>query len=292
MNSLVKVFITTPLKASSELAAQAIRSEKYDALFLTFHKDIEYYLYDLAEGEPLETIVEKILKKNLIAEPSAAWIYWAEPVLKALEGLFKINPSVEILCVEESYEHEYATTCKVDLAVLEFKGILGRVDIEQWRKLLHEYILFSLHSSQKKVDFIAEEAKKHRESLCISFNSGSIKRLFKILGIKVQLKYTMKPYFFLPPQVLQRVIRKEMICGEAVPDNVLEELIEQDIDFISNYLQSSKNIDEAYEKWIKVKRPKKPLKKKRFRAVRAGTVRIYACGDRASTERDLGKFSR
>ncbi|MFB0544098.1 MAG: hypothetical protein ACETVN_00155, partial [Asgard group archaeon] len=138
MDNLVKVFITTPLKASSELAAQAIRREKYDALFLTFHKDIEYYLYELAEGEPFETVVEKILKKNLIAEPSAAWLYWAEPVLKAMEGLFKINPRMEILCAEESYEHEYATTCKVDLAVLEFKGILGRVDIEQWRKLLHE----------------------------------------------------------------------------------------------------------------------------------------------------------
>jgi len=259
MYSLVKVFITTPLKASSELTAQAMKREKYDALFLTFHKDLESYLYDLAEGEPFEIIVEKILEKNLIAEPSAAWLYWAEPVLKAIEGLFKINPRLEILCVEESYEHEYATTCKVDLAVLEFKAILGQIDIEQWRKLLNEYILFSLRSSQKKVDFIAEEAKKHKESLCISFNSGSIKHRFKILGIKVQLKYTMKPYFFLPPQVLQRTIKKEIIQGETIPDNVLKQLIKQDIDFISNYLQPSKNIDEAYKKWINNKRPKKLL---------------------------------
>ena len=252
MGSRITLVSAPKLRSRSSRVAELLPSLKQDALFLDFTREIEEYVRMLAEGLPYSYVISEIRKHRLIPEAVASsWEYHAEPVLRNLQKLKRLNPELEIRCYgASSYEH-FSAQIAVKIALLTLRSITTRkVKPEAWRRLLEEEAKISLESLEDEVDLLASQASKYHKSTCVygappePFKEKLVERRVEVKVIQVDPNYHLTP---------METLKREVALGIATDERVMQ-LVKAHIEYIKRFVLLSGSLDEAYERWVNARK--------------------------------------
>lgn len=226
----IHILIVPNLRSSHEKAAMIIKSSLYDTIFLNLPRSLQSLISKRGKMSSNE-FMEKL--KLFLPEPTNAWIYLFEPILKAISEV-----KSEVYCYLEDFE-EIAKN-SMEIAILTLRAnITGKIRLEEWLNFLKPLPLDS------SIEFIAYRAKGR--CLCISNLSGwTIARRIKNYGHEVFLKCVESFYRLKPLETLSILLER----GKINPE-IAECLIKEHIKFINEYVLKSSNLDEAYFSWAK-----------------------------------------
>ncbi|RLI33587.1 hypothetical protein DRO53_05150 [Candidatus Bathyarchaeota archaeon] len=252
MGSLITLVSAPKLRSRSSMVAEFLEKLNYDALFLDFSREIEEYVKMLAEGLPYSYVIGEIRRQGLIPESVAnSWEYQAEPILRKLQHLKRLNPSLDIHCYgASSYEH-LAAHIAVKIALLTLRSMTTRkVNPEAWRRLLEEEAKASRESLEDEADLLADRASKHPKNTCVygvpyeTFREKLAERRVQVRVIEVDPNYQPTP---------MEVLKREVALGTATDERIVQ-LVQAHVEYVRNYVLPSGSLDEAYERWVKAKR--------------------------------------
>jgi hypothetical protein len=251
MGSRITLVTAPKLRSRSSRMAELLPNLKQDALFLDFSREIEEYVKMLAEGLPYSYVMAEIKRQRLIPETVAnSWEYQAEPVLRQLQNLKRLNPELDIRCYgTSSYEH-FSAQIAVKLALLTLRSITTRkVNPEAWRRLLEEEARISLESLEDEADLLASQASKYRKNTCVygvpheAFKEKLVERRLEVKVIQVDPNYHLTP---------METLKREIASGIATDERITQ-LVKAHVEYIKRFVLLSKNLDEAYERWVKAR---------------------------------------
>lgn len=240
---LVHVAIVPPLRSSSKKAAELIKSQRYDVVFLDFPRNLQPIIADHVWGRiSLSQMLEKIKAEKLLPEPLGAWLYLNEPILEALACICR-----EVYCYSDVDHYHMLAEAAVKLANLTARaGAVERVDAEEWMHILKE--CKKLDASTFEAEYIAIKARGC--SLCLAGLGGwKIAKHLRGMGYQVQLRCVERLYILKPLETLEALMEQNKLSPVEA-----EKLIRQHINFIRCYVLTSENLDEAYSKWVRSQR--------------------------------------
>ncbi|MHC1589534.1 MAG: hypothetical protein ACXQTQ_01040 [Candidatus Hecatellaceae archaeon] len=252
MVSRITLVSAPKLRSRSSRVAELLPSLKQDALFLDFAREIEEYVRMLAEGLPYSYVISEIRRHRLIPEAVASsWEYQAEPVLRKLQKLKRLNPELDIHCYgASSYEHLSAQIA-VKIALLTLRSITTmKVKPEAWRKLLEEEARVSLENLEDEADLLASQASKYFRSTCVygappeSLREKLVERRVEVKVIEVDPNYRLTP---------MEALKWEVALGTATDERIMQ-LVKAHIEYIKRFVLLSGSLDEAYERWVEAKK--------------------------------------
>ena len=243
----VTVVSTPKLRSSTGRVAGHLKQAGYNSLFLPFTRELERHLTELVEGLPYGYIIKQLRKSGLIPEPFGAWKYYAEPLLKALPKIKESNADLQIYCYGDQFYSEISVKNALEITILTMRAsATGEIDVERWRKLLHDDLEERFQALSREADFVGRKAGRCENSVCITeFSGGYIATELSEEGYNVEMKYLDLPYHFTPLETLKNEARQ----GE-VPDERIKILVSYHIDYIQRYVLPSREPDEAYSKWV------------------------------------------
>ncbi|MBC7129656.1 hypothetical protein H5T51_00355 [Candidatus Bathyarchaeota archaeon] len=240
----IHLFIVPALRSSARKAAELVKSQEYDVIFLNFPRNLQSLISDHVLGKiTLIQALNRIKAEKLIPEPLNAWLYLNEPIIEALAGISK----AEVYCYGDvDYHHMIAEAATKIASLTARAGATGKIDPEEWTRILKEYKMFE--ASRFEAETISIKAKGH--SLCLTGLSGwKIAKHLRSMGHKVKVQCVERLYVFKPLEVLDALMEHNRLSPE-----VAERLIWCHVNFIRDYVLTSENLDEAYSKWIRSQR--------------------------------------
>lgn len=249
----VYILALPKLRISHVKAAQKLSNLSYEVLLLMFPRELEEQVKTLAEGLPYQYVVKEIKKRKLIPEPFGAWEYYAEPILKMLFTVKKQNPNLDIYCYGNSAYENILTETATKIATLTLKALTtGRIDIKEWEKTLLEELQFSLEVFEEEAEFILSVIEKYKKSLCISSLSGKNlkEKIVKKRGLSTKIEYFDIPYKLTPLEIIKNELLKRLEGKSLLSEDKIEKIIRCHINYVKKYVLLSKNLDEAYFKWV------------------------------------------
>lgn len=222
----IQLLIVPNLRKSYEKAAHIIENFHFDMLFLNLPRNTQYAISSYCSGKiTLNELKEKL--NFLLPEPTNSWLYFFEPILKAIK--------YETYCYIESYDEAAKITSKILTLTFRYK-VTGKINLREWIEL------FKSKSMDFEVEFISHRAKGR--CLCISDIYGwNLARRIREYGHEVNLKSVERIYFLKPLESLSLLIERGKL-------DMAEELIKEHVRFIDEYVLKSNNIDEAYFSWV------------------------------------------
>jgi hypothetical protein len=248
----IEIFaLPTHLRAASERMARIIRSAEFDALFMFLPQDLNDSVRSLAEGCPYEYFLERVRELSLIPEPIGRWEYEMEPILLAIRGISNRRPGLEIWCYRQSGFVQLSAHLATNVAKLVLRAsITERARVDDWRALITEFLEASADVLDEETEYVAERSKGRGNHICIRGMDGRIFRdRLSEHKLKANLVYVLLPYYFTPIEILTREMKREL-KGSPKSRNRNLQIIEHHIDFVRQYVLTSRNYDEAYFKWV------------------------------------------
>jgi len=246
--SRTEILVTPDLKTSRLKAVRHLEERHdYDTLLLDFPTRLQPYVDALAQGSlSYGDFLEEIRRKNIIPEPIGAWIYTAEPVLRAIRTMKRPRSNINILCYSDSEYFWHSAQSGTEIACLILRAsITGKIDREKWLEYIKELSSERKKSLKREADNICQRGEDHN-AICLSdYNGRFLKSLLEERGREASLTYVEEYYRFMPLQILQRRL---MRCHPS--DEEVVGLIKQHINYVKNYLMRSRNRDEAYYRYI------------------------------------------
>ncbi|RLI12545.1 hypothetical protein DRO35_02845 [Candidatus Bathyarchaeota archaeon] len=249
--SKIDVLIVPKLRKSSLKAAKILRSSNYRVIFLDFPSNLQSLISEyIASHLKLQDLLCKIESLRLIPEPVSSWLYLNNPLLEALKRLRK---PAKVYCYGDvDYCHILAeTSAKIARLTLR-ASITGRIDVKEWIRTLEERCRSEILEAE--ADFIGYKAED--ESICITGISGwKIAKYIRRYGYQVRVRCVERLYHFKPLETLMFLMDTGSLTRKTATN-----LIREHVEFIREYLLTSKDLDEAYYSWIHKKhRDIKPL---------------------------------
>jgi len=246
------------LRVAYERAAEILRGIDFEDLYLNLRRDLEELVEDLALGAPYENFIEQI-RVRFPREPISYWENTIKPMLLFLRGIKLRKPNLRIICYKDSAFDDFSIETAEKIAMLTFRVCSsGKVELEEWRKLIYEVMDKSFASVEDEVDYILETYNKAaggRRSICISDFSGRyLLRKIRESGVNASLRYIFVPYYFTPLETLIRETAEKLKRGLTMDDERIVKLVRLHAEYIREYILMCANYDEAYFKWLKDKR--------------------------------------
>ncbi len=240
------------LRKSCAKVGSWIKNIRYKALFLEFPRLLTEAVKSLSEGLPYSYVLSEVKKQGLIPEPTGSWEYYAEPILKSLSQAKQNNPNMDIYCYRDSAYEKFSNDMAVKITLLTLRSMItGKVDVKEWKKILIEELKFSFKALEEEAEYITDIAKNYDVNVCLGgLAAKNIESLACREGFNVELRYVDTPYHYTPLEVLRNKLKEELE-GKVNPDYIFEKLIKQHISYIKNYVLSSMDPDDAYDKWLK-----------------------------------------
>jgi len=156
------------------------------------------------------------------------------------EGLRGLD--CEVYCYEHPRHHDLRLKLVEDVLLETFRSKIRGIDVEEWRRILTDYILLDVEFSKKEGKYIAQMAEDG--DVCLNLSEDIIEYL-KSEGFEVSvisIESSRKPL-----DVLAARLRREILYGERVPDDVVRRLVGEHIRFIDLVLKE--DFERAYERW-------------------------------------------
>jgi len=239
----VEILVAPELKFPRAKLAQRLVEEKPKHVLLRFPRTMEEYAAQLKEGLPYEYVMQALRKSKIIPEPQKAWEYSAEPLLRALSQI----EEGEIHCYQDLLYSQEEVKHLVETATLSLIGsITGRIDTERWRKLFEKDKEFRESALRREADFVITKAGSFESSVCLAnSNTDYLISELKLEGFEVTIKYIG----LLPSSTPLETLRREVEKGDTT-DERIQELVRLHIEYLTGYVLTSNNPDEAYQKWV------------------------------------------
>ena len=245
----VEILAAPELKVPREKVAQHLRKEKSGHIFLRFPRTMEEYTAQFREGLPYDYVMEELRKSKIIPEPIKAWEYSAEPLLKVLPQI----EETEIHCYGDSLYTQEGIKNLIEVATLSLiSSITGKVDTEKWRKLFEKDKESQKSALRREADLVITKTSSFENSVCVAnSNTDYLISELKAEGFEVKVEYIGFSSSPIPLENLRREIAKEDTTDERI-----KELVRLHIKYIKEYIFTSKNPDEAYQRWVLEQRDK------------------------------------
>jgi len=246
------------LRVAYERATEILRGIDFEDLYLNLRRDLEELIEDLALGAPYEIFIEQIRLK-IPREPIGYWENTIKPMLLFLRGIKLRKPNLRIICYRDSAFDDFSIKAAEKIAMLTFRVCSsGKVELEEWRKLIYEVMDESIASMKDEADYILEtynETAKERRSICISDFSGRyLLRKIRGAGVNASSRYIFIPYYFTPLEALIRETAEKLRRGLTMDDERIIKLVKLHAEYVREYILMCANYDEAYFKWLRDKR--------------------------------------
>jgi hypothetical protein len=237
----IDVLIVPSLQSSSRKAAEIILNSNYDSVFLNFPKNLQPLMLECASRRLTPPEVQKRIEvERLIPESVGSWFYLNLPILEAIH---KLGSNVKIHCYKDVDHYHLQMDAASKIASLTLKAsATGEIDVKEWIKTLKEGI--SSEASMIEAEYIAFKADG--KTICLTGISGwKITNNIKRIGYAAKVKCVEKLYHFKPLEILENLLKTGKLT-----DEMAEKLIWDHVEFVRNYVLSSRSLDEAYKRWI------------------------------------------
>ncbi|MEM2092167.1 MAG: hypothetical protein QXR59_02640 [Candidatus Bathyarchaeia archaeon] len=263
-----EIWVLPPnLRTASEVVAESLKKVDFDILYLNIQRGLDHLIEDLALGAPYEQFIEEVKRLDILREPISSWERPLKPILLTIRGLKLRRPHLRFICYR-SPELENLFVKKAErAAILTFRvNSTGRVDIEEWRRIIYEILDAGDSSIEDEARYIFETYSGiggRRRAICISdFSGRHILSRIRDAGINATLRYTVLPYHFTPMEVLVREAARMLRRGTNISGERIIRLVRLHAEFIREYILTSVDYDEAYNRWVRDKRFKEYQDKK------------------------------
>ena len=244
MSAPMLVAINT-IRTSNALmrAAQRLKVLKEAGSFKNFFLDLP-----MGHEELVNCIVRSVrdyervlseLEARGVVKPEEAHTYkTSKHLFEGLRGL-----DCEVRCYVHPRHHDFKLKLLDDILMETFRAKVRGIDVGEWRRILADYILLEAEFSRKEGKYIARAAEDG--DVCLNLSDDIIEHL-KSEGFEVgviSIERSRKPL-----DVLAARLRREILFGERVSDDVVRRLVGEHIRFIDFVLKEN-GFESAYEKW-------------------------------------------
>lgn len=243
----LNLILAANLKTSQMKTAQLLveNGSRYSNIFLPYPEEMEDTLQDLATGRTsFHDTVEDITARHIVPEPTATWIYTAEPILRALPEIRERHPHLQTHCVGDR-KHMYASMDNsTAIACLTLNAcITNRVEHEKWREALRDSIRLGGEEVKSMAWKTLEKAAEGSILVC-DLGDRPIKRVLVDAGLGVRATYVDEFYHFTPLSILERRLARGHVC-----DRDLEALVRGHSEYVRNYVYRYGSRDRAHYEW-------------------------------------------
>ncbi|MDH5794527.1 MAG: hypothetical protein OEZ24_00315 [Candidatus Bathyarchaeota archaeon] len=248
----IEIFaVPAHLRVASNRMARIIRSSEPDALFLYLPQHLNDLIKSLAEGCPYEYLLDQVKESSLVPEPLGRWEYGMEPMLLAIRGILNRKRGLEIWCYKEPSFVKLSADFAANIAELVLRAsVTGKVNDDDWRAVAKGFLEASADTLDKEAEYVAERSKGKGKNICICGMEGRIFRdRLSEYNLEMKPTYVLLPYYFTPIEILARQIGKEP-GGSARNGNRVFQIAKHQIEFVREYVLTSRDYDEAYLKWV------------------------------------------
>ncbi|MEM4699768.1 MAG: hypothetical protein QXT74_02300 [Candidatus Nezhaarchaeales archaeon] len=236
------------LRAAAALYAEAI-VRRPRALLLDLPRGLEAFI---KLGLPAEGVLERGVQSALLPS-SPSVLSSIGPVVSAAVRLAR-EVGVEVVCYAEAAELAEERRLASEAARLTLRASirgLRDADLAEWMDLLEGYVEHGSRSMGRAVDAVALAALQAGSSLCLAGMEGwELAKRLRRLGVEAELRVVGLPYLYTPLEVASRL----KLMGRLGPRE-LRALVEEHIEYIRNYVMRCRDLDEAYEEWLRSKAP-------------------------------------
>jgi len=219
--------------------------ERLDRILIPLPEDMNDELLRYLLGE---ISIEQLVKDTAIELESNTRAKLMTPLLKGLKIVAKMLPPVEIVCyLPREVVVKYSTIYSRIIRLLYRVRISGRVDVGAWRSVLSD-----LESRAEVLNGILANRVYHylKKTTLIIASGESIVKWLRNWGVEVEVVHALEDYI---PNPLEALMNTKV---DRVDDTTLEELVKEALNYIFEYIVCSRDIDEAYAKWVKKVRRK------------------------------------
>jgi len=247
----IEILAAPNLRTSYMKMVKHLRELSYDSLLLNFPENLEPLVRELVENKlSYKAFIKEVRKQKLVPEPIDGWRYTAEPLLKSLEDLKLRRHKMECYCYKDTNYTLISADVASKIAQLTLRASITRkIDVEDWKNILKGGMKHKREALEKEVDSIHE--KSSNECSCASGLDGEqLEQCLIERGRRVKLTNIEEFYHPMPLEILE-----ERLAKGDVPDEEAEELIMDHLEYIKNYILTSKNRDQAYYQWVYDKVP-------------------------------------
>ena len=241
MGAEVEIIVMPPSMRASKEAAAELKRIKPDVVMLNLPENISDLVQDLAsEDLEYEDFIEKIGER--LPSPAEAWLKGYEHILLELRELER---SPDVYCYGDLVSFEVEARRAVEVARLTLRTMItGRVDADEWLKLLSEERRIIEAGSIREAEKVASTLIRYERAACISEHAPThLKARLAREGMMTRVRYVGQPYHFTPLEILRRKIVKGGVSREEV-----EALVKEHVKFIREYVYH-KPLLEALDEW-------------------------------------------
>ena len=243
----IELLLTANLRISSMKAARLLteRIGEFDRLLLPYPEEMEGHLDSLASRRlSYHEAVRGIIASQLVPEPSGAWEYTAEPILRALPDLRGAQHGLLVICVGDRGDEYAAMEASVAIACLTLNAMItGRVDHERWREAVMaslERVRLAAKNMERRI-----LVKAAGDIACVvGLGSRPIKQALVDAGHHVKISFVDEFYHFTPISILER-----RLAMGPVDDLSLEALIRGHLEYVKDYIYRHGSRDGAHYEW-------------------------------------------
>ncbi|MEM4981006.1 MAG: hypothetical protein QXI48_03075 [Candidatus Bathyarchaeia archaeon] len=247
------------LRIAYERVADFLKKADFDNLYLNIRRDLGGLIEDLALGAPYEKFIEEIKRLKILRENVDYWEKTIKPILLVLRGIKLKRPSLRIICYKNPVFDDLFVREAEEIAILIFRvNSTGKVDVKEWRNLLYRIINEATESGEDEANYIlrtySENANRGRTICLTDFSGKHLLKSIRSVGVDAIIRYIISPYHFAPLETLMREMVVLLRKGFAISDERLIKLVKLHAEYIREYVLTSSEYDEAYERWIKDER--------------------------------------
>ena len=233
--------VTNILARSGSEAAIRMEQGGYQLLLLDFPAQMQSAVDLIRSGSPPELGAE--VARGLFGALTESWLYRNRYIIDALP---RVPPEARVVCIGDEADERQLIDQKVSISLLEYRSLAGRIDPSRWRRELERVVMSESEVARRYSARLLRELEGQQNCLCVLGPWGrKLEEDVERRGHACQVVVFGQPYLGTPLEVLM----SEIASGD-VSDERIHFLVELHLDFFRRYLTVSRNVDEAYDRWL------------------------------------------
>jgi len=219
---------------------------RYDTIFLPYPCSLKKHIFNYILGGEKYSFIENVLQQYYGYMYKK--IYPRMIFLKCLRENINMLLDIRLRLLYSDIFEKFYNEMGEKIGFLSIKNIIRkRIDINEWIDILEELLSLGKQSIKKYVEKILSENGKC--AIITGMNAADYYRRMIRKNVHAKIVYVLKPYYYRPIDILLRTYSLR-----DMDEMEIYELVKEHLEYISQYIIPSKNLEEAYIKWLKDKR--------------------------------------
>lgn len=240
MTAETRLLVNPGLRKGGERAAEVLRATQFDAVFLDLPLSLQSAVEEFIAGAARWAHLSGLLT-TLEGERRDL-----KPVLEALREANTRGAQISTYCYLGDEVAQGEREFAAEVAALTLRAAAtGKVDVAEWRAAIMRYVEFNAAAAEEAAEILASLAGE-RNACLVGLNWRRLSLGLRSRGHRVRAELTVSPYVMKPLEVLAR----KLAMGAEVPDNEVKALVLDHVEYVSSFVLTSRDLDEAYERWL------------------------------------------